>query len=65
MFGLQFLAPLFLAAGVIAASLPVIIHLLNREQARRLVFGTVRFIRMSHQAIRVARVRVCPPFFCG
>ena len=50
MFGLQFLTPLFLAAGAAAASLPLIIHLLNRERARRLVFSTIRFIRMSHQA---------------
>ena len=50
MFGLQFLTPLFLAAGAAAASLPLIIHLLNREQARRLVFSTIRFIKMSHQA---------------
>ncbi len=50
MFGLQFLAPLFLAAGAVAASIPVIIHLLNRERARRFVFGTIRFIKMSHQA---------------
>lgn len=49
MFGLQFLMPLFLAVGAAAASLPIIIHLLNRERARRLVFSTIRFIRMSHQ----------------
>jgi hypothetical protein len=46
---MQFLTPLFLAAGAIAASIPVIIHLLNRERARQLVFSTIRFIRMSHQ----------------
>ncbi len=50
MFGLQFLTPLFLAVGAVAASLPLIIHLLNRERARRLVFSTIRFIKMSHQA---------------
>ncbi len=50
MFGLQFLTPLFLAAGAAAASLPLIIHLLNRERARRLVFSTIRFIKISHQA---------------
>ena len=50
MFGLQFLTPLFLAGGAAAASLPLIIHLLNRERARRLVFSTIRFIKMSHQA---------------
>ena len=50
MFGLQFLTPLFLAVGAAAASLPLIIHLLNRERARQLVFSTIRFIKMSHQA---------------
>ena len=49
MFGLGFLAPLFVAAGVIGASIPIILHLLNRERARRLIFSTVRFIQMSHQ----------------
>ena len=49
MFGLQFLAPLFVAAGAIGAAIPLIIHLLNRERARRLIFSTVRFIQMSHQ----------------
>ena len=49
MFGLGILAPLFAIAGIIGASIPLILHLLNRERARRLVFGTVRFIQMSHQ----------------
>ena len=49
MFGLGVLAPLFAVAGVIGASIPVILHLLNRERARQLIFSTVRFIQMSHQ----------------
>ena len=49
MFGLGVLAPLFAIAGVVGASIPLILHLLNRERARRLVFGTIRFIQMSHQ----------------
>ena len=49
MFGLNVLAPLFAVAGLIGASIPLILHLLNRERARRLVFSTVRFIQMSHQ----------------
>lgn len=49
MFGLGILAPLFAVAGIIGASIPLILHLLNRERARRLVFSTVRFIQMSHQ----------------
>ena len=44
-----FLGPLFLAAGAVAASIPLIIHLLNRERATRMVYSTIRFIRMSHQ----------------
>ena len=43
------LAGAFAIAGAIGASIPLVIHLLNRERARRLVFSTVRFIRMSHQ----------------
>jgi hypothetical protein len=57
MFGLQFLAPLFLVAGAVAASVPLIIHLLNREKARRLVFSAIRFIKMSHQ-VNVQRHRL-------
>lgn len=44
-----FLAGAFAIAGTIGASIPLIIHLLNRERARRLIFSTVRFIQMSHQ----------------
>lgn len=44
-----FLAGAFAIAGAVGASIPLIIHLLNRERARRLVFSTVRFIQMSHQ----------------
>ena len=49
MFGLTFLATSFAIAGAIGASIPLILHLLNRERARRLIFSTVRFIQMSHQ----------------
>ena len=49
LFGLDILAPLFAVAGAVGASIPLILHLLNRERARRLVFGTIRFIQMSHQ----------------
>lgn len=44
-----FLAGTFAIAGAIGASIPLVIHLLNRERARRLIFSTVRFIQMSHQ----------------
>ena len=49
MFGLTFLTASFAVAGAIGASIPLILHLLNRERARRLIFSTVRFIQMSHQ----------------
>ena len=49
MFGLDVLAPFFAVAGAVGASIPLILHLLNRERARQLVFGTIRFIQMSHQ----------------
>ena len=49
MFGLTFLANAFAIAGAIGASIPIILHLLNRERARQLIFSTVRFIQMSHQ----------------
>ena len=43
------LAGVFAVVGAVGASIPLVIHLLNRERARRLVFSTVRFIQMSHQ----------------
>ena len=49
MFGLTFLASTFAIAGAIGAAIPLILHLLNRERARQLIFSTVRFIQMSHQ----------------
>ena len=49
MFGLTFLTASFAIAGAIGASIPLILHLLNRERARQLIFSTVRFIQMSHQ----------------
>lgn len=47
--GLSFLTPLFLA-GLAGASIPIIIHLLNRERARRVFFSSLRFITNAHQA---------------
>ena len=49
MFGLTLSTIPFAIAGAIGASIPLILHLLNRERARRLIFSTVRFIQMSHQ----------------
>ena len=44
-----FLTPFFILAGVLGAAVPLILHLLNRERAKRIVFSTIRFIKMSSQ----------------
>ncbi len=46
---MQFLTPFFILAGILGAAVPLILHLLNRERAKRLVFSTIRFIKMSSQ----------------
>jgi len=40
MFGLSFLNSIFLA-GLVAAAVPVIIHLLNRRRIRRMKFSSL------------------------
>src|SRR6476660_2326964 len=45
-----FLYPLFLL-GLLAASLPVLIHLLNRRKLKRIRFPAVRFILLSQKRI--------------
>ncbi|HEU4640189.1 MAG TPA: BatA domain-containing protein, partial [Candidatus Binatia bacterium] len=45
-----FLYPIFLF-GLIAASLPLLIHLLNRRKLNRIRFPAVRFILMSQKRI--------------
>ena len=45
-----FLYPIFLF-GLIAASLPLLIHLLNRRKLNRMRFPAVRFILMSQKRI--------------
>ena len=45
-----FLYPLFLF-GLLAASLPVLIHLLNRRRLKRIQFPAVRFILLSQKRI--------------
>ncbi|HEX9264017.1 MAG TPA: BatA domain-containing protein [Candidatus Binatia bacterium] len=47
---LFFLYPLFLF-GLLAASLPVLIHLLNRRRLKRIQFPAVRFILLSQKRI--------------
>jgi hypothetical protein len=51
--GLSFIQAGFLAAGL-AAAVPLMIHLLFRQRARRLTIGSVRFL---HQVIREHRRR--------
>lgn len=50
--GLSFLYPLALA-GLITAAVPLLIHLLNRRQQKRIRFPAVKFILLSQK--RVAR----------
>ncbi len=45
------LAPWFLLA-TLAAVIPVILHLINRQRAKDLPFSTLRFLRISVQKTR-------------
>src|ERR1041385_2501514 len=54
---LFFLNPLYLF-GLLAASLPIIIHLLNRRRIKRIRFPAVKFILLSQKRIsRTKRLR--------
>ncbi len=54
---MSFLQPLFLA-GLLAASLPIIIHLINRRKAVRRPFPALRLLRQSNERIaRSVKVR--------
>lgn len=54
---MSFLQPLFLA-GLLAASLPIIIHLINRRKATRRPFPALRLLRESNERIaRSVKVR--------
>jgi hypothetical protein len=46
-----FLTPLFLLAGL-AAAIPVVLHMINRQRAKQLTFSTLRFLRISVQKTR-------------
>ncbi len=48
---MTFLSPIFLLAGL-AAAIPVILHMINRQRARQLPFSTLRFLRVSVQKTR-------------
>ena len=51
---MTFLAPLFLAA-TLAAVIPVVLHLINRQRAKDLPFPTLRFLRIAVQKTRRRR----------
>lgn len=46
MFGFSFLSPLFLA-GALAAAVPLVLHLLRREEAPEVALATTRFIQRA------------------
>ena len=51
---MTFLAPFFLLA-TLAAAIPVILHMFNRQKAKELPFSTLRFLRISVQKTRRRR----------
>ena len=60
--GLGFIHPGFLAAGI-AAAVPLIIHLLFRQKARRVDIGSIYFLRvvLRDQAHRRKRTALAAP----
>lgn len=54
MFGLSFLSPWFLA-GAAAIAVPIVLHMLRREQAPPLPFTLVRFLRQAPREQRQRR----------
>lgn len=57
MFGLSFLNSVFLA-GLVAAAIPVIIHLLNRRRIRRVKFSSLEFLdEVSRRRMRKINLR--------
>jgi hypothetical protein len=48
---MTFAAPLFLLAAL-AAAIPVVLHMMNRQKAKELPFSTLRFLRISVQKTR-------------
>lgn len=53
----EFLSPLFLA-GLLAAMIPVIIHMLQRQRAPEMRFSTLRFLKLSvEKTARKRRLR--------
>jgi len=48
---MTFAVPLFLI-GAMAAAIPVVLHMINRQKAKKLPFSTLRFLRISVQKTR-------------
>ncbi|MBT5874902.1 MAG: VWA domain-containing protein [Candidatus Latescibacteria bacterium] len=54
---LSFLSPLFLY-GALGALVPLALHLIKRERARKRVFSTIRFLKLSsHAVVREQKIR--------
>lgn len=48
---MTFLTPIFLLAAL-AAAIPVVLHMINRQRAKQLPFSTLRFLKISVQKTR-------------
>ncbi len=48
---MTFAAPLFLLAAL-AAAIPVVLHMMNRQKAKELPFSTLRFLKISVEKTR-------------
>ena len=48
---MTFTAPLFLLAAL-AAAIPIVLHMINRQKAKELPFSTLRFLKISVQKTR-------------
>ncbi len=48
---MTFAAPLFLLAAL-AAAIPIVLHMMNRQKARELPFSTLRFLKISVEKTR-------------
>jgi hypothetical protein len=58
--GISFLAPFFLA-GLLAISVPIIVHLIRRHQGKKIVFPSLMFLRqIPVQSVKRLRVRDWP-----
>lgn len=44
---MEFLAPFFAAAGIVAGTIPVVLHMLRRAPTERMPFSVVRFLKPS------------------